>query len=127
MSSTAFTFTKIVVADTERASAFYRDAIGLAPVGRVTDDRHDEVIMAGPGNERGPLLMLVRHFDRPTPPAGSAWTGFSVTDLAATIAAVEAHGGSVVAPPQDVPEYKLTIAVVADPEGHPIELTAPMH
>ena len=127
MGNTVFTFTKIIVADPDRALAFYRDAIGLSLVGRVTDDLHDEVLMAGPGNERGPLLLLTRILDRPAPPPpGSALTGFAVADLPATIAAVEAGGGRVVAPPQNVPEHKLTIAVVADPEGHEIELTTVM-
>lgn len=124
MSTIAFTFTKIVVADLERATAFYRSALGLELVGKAADHEHEEAIMSVPGREGGPLLMLMRYINRAAPSAGSAWIGFAVSDLSATIAAVEAQGGRVVAPPRDVHEHKLTIAVVADPEGHPIELTA---
>lgn len=126
MSTIAFTFTKIVVADLERATEFYRGAIGLKLISRAADHQHEEAIMAVPGNESGPLLMLMHYINRPAPPAGSAWIGFAVSDLLATITAIEDGGGSVIAPPQDVHEHKLTIAVVADPEGHPIELTAAM-
>lgn len=127
MSTIAYTFTKLVVADLERETAFYRGALGLDLISRVAIDQHDEAVMAVPGKHSGPLLMLMRYVDRPAPAAGSAWIGFAVDDLSAAIAAVEAGGGSVIAPPQDVHEHRLVIAVVADPEGHPIELTAIMH
>jgi len=130
LSTTAFTFTKIVVADLDRAVPFYRDAIGLRLLSRfsATESEYaqEEAVMAGHGSERGPMLMLVRYLKRPAPPAGSAWTGFSVADLPATVAAVEQGGGSVVLPIHDVPEHKVAVAVVADPEGHLIELTSPL-
>lgn len=126
MGTIAFTFTKIVVADLERATAFYRSALGLELISRAGDQEHDEAIMAVPGHESGPLLMLMQYINRPAPPSGSAWIGFAVSDLTATIASVQAGGGTVIAPPQNVQEHKLTIAVVADPEGHPVELTAAM-
>lgn len=37
----------------------------------------------GPGQGRGPLLILVRYLGLPVPPAGAAWTGFAVDDLPA--------------------------------------------
>jgi len=130
MSGTAFTFAKIVVADLDRAILFYRDAIGLRLLNRLTapdgDYAQEEAVFAGQGAERGPFLLLVRYLHKPTPTAGSAWTGFSVEDLSATLAAVEATGGSIVIPTHDAPDYGLTVAVVADPEGHLIELTTPL-
>lgn len=127
MTTLAFAFTKLVVTDLARETAFYRDAIGLHPVGHACTDEHEEAILAIPGQQGSPLLMLMRYLDRPAPPADSACVGFAVNDLPTTIAAVEAGGGRVVTPPQDVAEHRLTIAIVADPEGHPVELTAKMH
>lgn len=124
--ATGFTFTKIVVADLDRAVNFYRDAVGLKLLNRFTaegsDYAQEEAVMVG-GSDRGPMLLLVRYLSRPTPPAGAAWTGFSVDDLPATVAAIEAAGGKVVIPIKAVPEHKVTVCVVEDPEGHLIELT----
>lgn len=131
MNLTAFTFTKIVVADLDRAVPFYRDVIGLKLLRRFTapdgDYAQEEAIMAVPGRKDGPMLLLVRYLKKPAPPAGSAWTGFAVADLPALIAAVENGGGTIVVPMHDVPEHKLTVAVVADPEGHLIELTTQLN
>ncbi|MCP1470424.1 putative enzyme related to lactoylglutathione lyase [Sphingobium sp. OAS761] len=127
---TRFTFTKIVVADLDSVIPFYRDAIGLRMLTRLTapdgDYAQEEAVFAGPGGERGPMLLLVRYLNLAAPVAGSAWTGFSVDDLDATLAAVEAGGGKIVIPRHDVPVHGLTVAVAADPEGHLIELTTPL-
>ncbi len=132
--ATAFTFTKIVVSDLDRVIPFYRDAIGLRLLSRFIADGGDyaqeEAVLGGHGGDdgagRGPLLMLVRYLARPAPPVGAAWTGFSVDDLAATVAAVERAGGKLVIPIMDAPEYKVAVAVVTDPEGHLVELTTPL-
>lgn len=127
MAPTAFAFTKLVVSDLDRAITFYRDAIGLKLLTRVTapngEYAQEEAIFAGEGNERGPMLLLVRYLNLPAPATGAAWTGFAVSDLSAMVAAVEQGGGRVVIPIHDVPEHKVTVAIVADPEGHLIELT----
>ena len=65
MNTLAFTFTKLIVADRKRETAFYRDALGLHLVGRASTDEHEEAIMAIPGVQEGPLLMLMRYFDSP--------------------------------------------------------------
>lgn len=78
VSALAFTFTKLVVADLERAMAFYRDAIGLHLIGHASTDEHVEAIMAIPGSQGGPLLMLMYYLDSPALRAGSACVGFAV-------------------------------------------------
>jgi len=130
MSVQAFSFTKIVVADLDRALPFYRDAIGLRLLSRFIEAQgeyaQEEAVLAVPGRKDGPMLMLIRYLDKPAPAPGAAWMGFSVDDLAGTVEAVEQSGGKVVVAAQDVPQYKLRAAVVADPEGHLIELTTPL-
>lgn len=129
MAGTAFTFTKIVVRDLDRAIAFYRDALGLRLLNRLTapegEYAQEEAVLVGSVAERGPMLLLVRYLDKPAPAPGSAWIGFSVADLPASVTAVEQGGGSIVVPMHDVPEHRLAAAVVCDPEGHLIELTTP--
>ena len=48
--------------------------------------------------------------------------GPSVVDLDAAIAAAVAGGGSVAVEPVEIPQHKLRLAYVADPEGHLLEL-----
>lgn len=56
-------------------------------------------------------------------PQGPGWTTFyvSVDDVAETLAKVEKFGGKTLMPPTKLPGGG-TIAVFADPEGHPIGL-----
>ena len=128
--ATAFTFTKIVCADLDAVIPFYRDAIGLNLLSRFNAEggeyAQEEAVMVGRGAERGPMLLLVRYLEKPAPPVGAAWTGFAVDDIHATVAAVEQAGGKVVIPVKDAPEHKIIVAVVTDPEGHLVELTAPL-
>lgn len=130
MGVTAFTFTKIVVADLDRAVPFYRDAIGLTLLNRITapdgEYAQEEAIMGVEGKKDGPMLLLVRYLNKPAPPSGSAWTGLVVENLPAVLGAVEQAGGTVIVPIHDVPKFELTIAVVTDPEGHLIELMTPL-
>jgi predicted enzyme related to lactoylglutathione lyase len=46
-----------------------------------------------------------------------------VDDVAASLARAEELGGTVVAPPADVPGMNLTIAFFADPDGHVVGLS----
>lgn len=130
MTATAFTFTKLVVSDLERVIPFYRDVIGLRMLTRLTaptgEYAQEEAVFVCESKERGPMLLLVRYLNKPAPAPGSVWTGFAVSDLHATVAAVEQGGGSIAVPIHDVPEHKVTVAVVADPEGHLVELTTPL-
>jgi len=58
-------------------------------------------------------------------PEGSGWTTFyaTVADVPAAIALAEARGGSLQMPPMTLPSG-VTVAVVTDPEGHPVGLWA---
>ena len=54
-------------------------------------------------------------------PQGPGWTTFyvSVDDVAATLGKVEQYGGKTLMPPTKIADGG-TIAVFADPEGHPV-------
>ncbi|MEZ4236413.1 MAG: VOC family protein [Myxococcota bacterium] len=58
-------------------------------------------------------------------PQGPGWTTFyvKVDDVPAAIGRAEAGGGKVLMPPHRLPDG-VTIAVIADPEGHPVGLSA---
>jgi len=128
----SFAFTKLAVPDLDRAEAFYGTVFGLVPIHRVTAADHayplEEVILsqsgAAPGS--GHALILLRYLDRPCPPAGAAWTGFMVADLAATCTAAQAAGGRIAVPIHDNPEHAVRAALIEDPFGHIIEAIEPM-
>ena len=48
--------------------------------------------------------------------------GFYTSDIAALVAKVAAAGGVIDRAPYAIPEMKLKVAFVRDPEGHVIEL-----
>jgi predicted enzyme related to lactoylglutathione lyase len=60
----------------------------------------------------------------PSPPDGPSTLGtrigFSVPSLDATVATINEHGGTVISPPKDSQWGRR--AVVADPDGHRVEL-----
>jgi len=55
-------------------------------------------------------------------PAGPGWVTFyaEVPDIHASVAAAQKLGGEVLMPVTEMPD--ITIAVVTDPEGHPVGL-----
>jgi Predicted enzyme related to lactoylglutathione lyase len=121
---TAYAFTKIIVADLAAMERFYCDTLGLRVQARIAVDKpgyviRETVLVVG---ESGTLLNLVQHLDRPCPAPGEAVVGLSVDDMDAVIDAATGAGGSVVTPPVDIPDHKLKIAYIADPEGHMLEL-----
>jgi catechol 2,3-dioxygenase-like lactoylglutathione lyase family enzyme len=121
----AFSFTKLVVADLDASERFYREALGLRPLHRTrlpdVPIPQEQCALSTPG-EGGHILLLARYLDRPPPAPGEAWTGFLVTDLKSAVEAVGAAGGRIVVPIHEAPAQGVRAAIVADPEGHLIEL-----
>lgn len=124
MTALSFGFTKIVVADLGRAERFFAQAFGLQVLHRVVAEDHayplEEIVLSL--SPEGHKLVLVHYLTRPCPPAGSAWIGFTVTDMASALEAVEANGGKVEVPAHDSPEHSVIAAIAADPDGHLIEV-----
>jgi predicted enzyme related to lactoylglutathione lyase len=126
MDQASFAFTKLVVDDLERMAAFYDAAYGLRQVARVQAEigrEHiDEIMLSATSGVTPGTLVLLRFVDRPPPRAGEVLLGFTTGDLPALIERVVAAGGAVYAPAKEMPEMKLRVAFVTDPEGHLTEL-----
>lgn len=126
MTAFSFAFTKLVVHDLALAEQFYGEVFGMKRTGYVTAENHayalEEAILSL-GEEPGAhTLILTRYLQRPPPPAGAAWTGFVVADIEASLDAVRRAGGTIEVPPHENADHGVIAAIVADPEGHPIEV-----
>ena len=129
----AMRFTKLVVGDLARCEPFYV-AMGLKVVSRNEGGEEEvhqqQVWLSASGDMSSHVLILSRFVELPLPPRpvypGEAWLTFSDVDVDASCAAATAHGGSVVRAAQDRPEHGVRAAIIADPEGHHIELVGPM-
>ena len=107
----------IVVGDVAKATAFYRDVLGLKflfPAG-------PNMTFLAAGSVR---IML-------TTPQGASAVGknsilyFKVADIAATHAAIVARGAEAASQPRMIakmPDHELWMAAVRDPEGNVVEL-----
>lgn len=126
MTALAFGFTKLVVDDLEGVARFYREVFGMKEVHRVSSDEHkyalDEVVLSLATAPNQHALLIMRYRDRPCPAAGAAWMGFSVSDIAATLVAVEKFGGVIEVAVHKNEEHRVLAAIAADPAGHLIEL-----
>jgi len=110
------------VSDLERATRFYCEGLGLDVIARVqTPDVH-EVIVGRKG--LGSQLMLAHHVGQhgEVTPSGFWKTYLSTDDLTGDIAKAVAAGATVVTRPDFMPQFNLTIAVLADPDGYLLEL-----
>ncbi len=129
----AMRFTKLVVGDLPQCEDFYV-AMGLKVVSRNEGGEEEvhqqQVWLSASGDMTSHVLILSRFVELSLPPRptypGEAWLTFSDVDVDATCATCVAQGGSVVRAGQDRPEHGVRAAVIADPEGHHIELVGPM-
>lgn len=126
MTATAIAGMKLIVRDAEALERFYATALGLRRVHRLDQgegaDAFIEIIMAPAGSSAGPQLILMQYVNRPVPATGEVVAVLMTDDVEAAVAAVEDAGGTVTIPIMAVPEYRLRLAYVADPEGHAVEL-----
>ena len=117
--STDTVFCNLVVLrsrDLDRADIFYR-ALGLSFV------RHAHG--TGPihlASESAGQVFEIYPLTDETAPTHSTRVGFSVPSVDATYASILRAGGTSVAPPKDSEWGRR--AIVADPDGHRVELTA---
>lgn len=124
MTALAFAAAKIKVADIDRLEAFYTEALGFNVTARIEDGEgaaHIREIFLGIGDAPA-QLALIRYVNLPVPQPGEAIVALTTSDVEASIASVIAHGGIDLSGVIEVPDYKLRLAFVADPEGHQIEL-----
>ena len=131
--SLAVTATKLVVRDADAAQHFYT-SIGLKAVGGNIggdgDLRQKQCWLSATGDMNTHVVILTQFLERPPPRAitlpGEAWLVLRVEDVDAMSARVQQAGGSVVRAGQDLAEFNTRAAILADPEGHVIELVGPM-
>jgi predicted enzyme related to lactoylglutathione lyase len=117
-------FAKIFVADLERSAAFYGQALGLVEAGRFATHDFDELILRPGEDGKGGSLVLCRWKDGRALMLGNAHgpLGFKVTDVDAAHARVLDAGGVSKIAPLDIQSSRL--AIVADLDGHALELIA---
>jgi catechol 2,3-dioxygenase-like lactoylglutathione lyase family enzyme len=122
----AFSFMKLVVADLAAAERFYCEVFGLAAGRRHRSDEHafgqEESMLFARERPGAVPLILTRYLRQPMPGAGAAWTGFTVDDLEATVAAIERAGGRIEVPIHRSSSHPVRAVVARDPEGHMIEV-----
>ena len=126
MSDAKFSFTKLVVADLDRATAFYTALLGFTEATRVRADITgrdvEEVVLAH--SEGGPSLILLAWCDAPPPVFGELILGVSTSDPQGFIARALAAGGTLA---QEVKDYDVLgqavrAGFIRDCEGHLIEV-----
>lgn len=129
----AITATKLVVRDADAAERFY-SALGFKLVSRnvggEAETRQKQSWLSASGDMSAHLIILSEFTELPPPGPiaypGEAWLAMYVADIEAACETVKQAGGSIVRAGQDQPEHQVRAAIVADPEGHIIELVGPM-
>jgi predicted enzyme related to lactoylglutathione lyase len=118
-------FFKLNVPEMDKALAFYRDAFGFAVTLSFDEPGFLEHVMALPGKEAGPNLLLVEYKDGRDVSVGPGHgpVGFMVEDIEATFKQLVAAGANVLAPIFETDGVR--IAMLNDPWGHEIELVQP--
>jgi predicted enzyme related to lactoylglutathione lyase len=129
--SSQFGFTKLVVHDLEKMAAFYGEVYGLHAVNRVRGEsiggeEIDEIMMSPDPKAQWSSLVLLEYVCRGPSPSGEVILGFTTDDLPALLERVRKAGGGVHAPIKDMPELRIRVAFVTDPEGHLAELVQVM-
>ena len=118
---TTLMMTKLVVADLDRAKAFYETVCGVREVRRVDAGTMTELIMAS-DETGGATLVLYSERSRPAPAPGECILVVATDDVEAFVARAVAAGGEVTQPATALGDPPtLTYALLKDPEGHIIE------
>jgi predicted enzyme related to lactoylglutathione lyase len=108
------TYFMLMVADMDRAVAFYRDAFGLAP--RFQTPEWTELAAGG-----ATVALHGGGSGAPTPTG----LGFEVDDVDAACRAITGAGGKVVQSPEARANEGIRLATVEDPEGNQLSVAQP--
>ncbi|HSG34701.1 MAG TPA: VOC family protein [Sphingomonadaceae bacterium] len=122
---TSLAFFKLNTPDMARALDFYRRAFGFTVTMTFDEDEFLEHIMALPGQESGPNLLLVEYKDAREVGVGPGHgpVGFMTDDIEAQFAKAMGAGAVELLPIFEMGGTK--IAMLLDPDGHEIELVQP--
>jgi len=115
-------FFKLNVPDMAQALTFWRSAFGFGVVATFDEPEFLEHILALPGQEAGPNLLLVQWKDGRdvTPGGGHGPVGLVSEDIAAAEQAAIAAGATGLTGVFNVGPTK--VAMLRSPQGHEIEL-----
>lgn len=116
-------FTKLIVDDEEKMTAYYTAAYGLTAAVRVAGDTigsgevFREVIMTRGADMASGTLVMLKFTDRPKPRDQQVILGFVTADLEGLKERIVANGGRLVGPTRDEPEHGVRVQFSEDPEG----------
>ena len=112
----------INVSDLEKATDFYENAIGLTVTNRIEEEKCREVIL---GTKDGAQLQLAfqKEESGPIVQGNAFWKHYVYTDDCKAVyeRAIVAGAGSMM-PPQELPEWNVTVAMVTDLDGYQLEI-----
>jgi len=114
---------ELMTRDPAAAGRFYGAVVGWTLGEKVTDSLDYRMLIRGDGGNAGGVMALdsemIAHGARP------AWLGYiGVPDVDATIAQIEARGGTILMPAWDQPGVG-RLAMATDPQGNPFYLMCP--
>jgi lactoylglutathione lyase len=118
---------RIAAKDTVALAKFYQAAFGMQEVNRVVNPGGTEVFVnfgatveAAKANKNPLMILFHRDSDDVNDPIPHVI--FSVKDMAATVAAVKAAGGTMTGDPRPLRNSSTVIGFAVDPAGNRIEL-----
>lgn len=123
MASVSFAFTQLFVRDFKRMAEFYSKAFGMREIQRMKyegEDGMEEVVLAC-ADAPMPTLVLASFLDGRATGEREVFLGFYSDDLDESVKNVIDCGGTVLSGPDSLPDG-LRVAILADPEGHMIEI-----
>ena len=118
---------RIAAKDTVALAKFYQAAFGMQEVNRIENPGGTEVFVnfgvtvEGAKANKNPLMVLF-HRDSDDLKDSIPHVIFNVKDMAATVAAVKAAGGTMTGDPRPFRNTGIVIGIAIDPAGNRIEL-----
>lgn len=123
----SFDSTRIAAKDTVALAKFYLAAFGMQEVNRIVNPGGTEVFVnfgatveAAKANKNPLMILFHRDSDDVKDPV--AHVILSVKDMAGTVAAVKAAGGTMTGDPRPFRDTGIVIGIAIDPAGNRIEL-----
>lgn len=118
---------RIAAKDNAALAKFYRAAFGMQEVNRIETTggpaiflKYGATVDVAKSNKSGPIVIMKRDSDDLKDPV--AHVILSVKDMAATVAAIKAAGGSMADEPRQFRNTRTFIAFAIDPAGNHVEL-----
>src|SRR5215469_14882263 len=118
---------RIGAKDTAALAKFYQAAFGMQEVNRIDAPGGAEIFVnfgatmdAAKANKGEPIVIMHRDSDDQKDPI--AHVILNVMDMAATVAAIKAAGGSIAGEPRPFRNTGIVIGIAIDPAGNRLEL-----